>query len=313
MSWQRTAGSHDRQTTYNLGPATLQTADVITELKLGNGTSILIFANIASALPTSVGGAVQQVGLQLAHARCSSRMLERLKSTRSSPSTSGPDTIHPPDLQASTENSSNLAVYVLAFFLTTMGIVYVQEAERKIPMNYASRYRTGSLGRQSYLPFKVRGKCCRLCAHLLWLLAGLQPSLKYAPAKHHLVLSDPERTAVASSATSMLRCSARPPVAPCVWSGNAPTADLGSLCVPLTPMASVHTGECHRRHAGHLCVFAAGGAHRPGALHQHARGHLLCQSSLACWQPLPAGTPSVQVLCCHHCRCRTSAHLLACG
>ncbi len=38
----------------------LQTADVITELKLGNGTSILIFANIASALPTSVGGAVQQ-------------------------------------------------------------------------------------------------------------------------------------------------------------------------------------------------------------------------------------------------------------
>ena len=59
-------------------------------------------------------------------------------------------------VQASTENSSNLAVYVLAFFLTTMGIVYVQEAERKIPMNYASRYRTGSLGRQSYLPFKVR-------------------------------------------------------------------------------------------------------------------------------------------------------------
>jgi protein transport protein SEC61 subunit alpha len=59
-------------------------------------------------------------------------------------------------VQASTENSSNLAVYVLAFFLTTMGIVYVQEAERKIPMNYASRYRTGSLGRQSYLPFKVQ-------------------------------------------------------------------------------------------------------------------------------------------------------------
>jgi len=30
-------------------------ADTITELKLGNGTSVLIFANIASALPTSVG------------------------------------------------------------------------------------------------------------------------------------------------------------------------------------------------------------------------------------------------------------------
>ena len=36
-------------------------ADTISEMKLGNGTSILIFANIASALPTSVGGAVQQV------------------------------------------------------------------------------------------------------------------------------------------------------------------------------------------------------------------------------------------------------------
>ncbi len=45
-----------------------QTADVITELKLGNGTSILIFANIASALPTSVGGAVQQASsMRLAH------------------------------------------------------------------------------------------------------------------------------------------------------------------------------------------------------------------------------------------------------
>ena len=36
-------------------------ADTITELKLGNGTSVLIFANIASALPTSVGGAISQV------------------------------------------------------------------------------------------------------------------------------------------------------------------------------------------------------------------------------------------------------------
>ena len=37
-----------------------QVADTITELKLGNGTSVLIFANIASALPTSVGGAISQ-------------------------------------------------------------------------------------------------------------------------------------------------------------------------------------------------------------------------------------------------------------
>eukprot|EP00208_Stichococcus_sp_RCC1054_P005180 CAMPEP_0206138650 /NCGR_PEP_ID=MMETSP1473-20131121/3469_1 /ASSEMBLY_ACC=CAM_ASM_001109 /TAXON_ID=1461547 /ORGANISM="Stichococcus sp, Strain RCC1054" /LENGTH=536 /DNA_ID=CAMNT_0053532139 /DNA_START=146 /DNA_END=1757 /DNA_ORIENTATION=- len=90
-------------------------ADWITELKLGNGTSVLIFTNIVSALPTSIGGAIQQ---------------------------------------ASRENNSNLVVYIAAFFLTTLGIVYVQEAERRIPMNYAKRSRS-NLNTQSYLPFKV--------------------------------------------------------------------------------------------------------------------------------------------------------------
>ena len=32
----------------------------------------------------------------------------------------------------------------------------VQEAERKIPINYANRYRNAALSKQSYLPFKVR-------------------------------------------------------------------------------------------------------------------------------------------------------------
>lgn len=51
--------------------------------------------------------------------------------------------------------SSSKAVFGLAFFLTTLGVVYVQEAERRIPMNYASRYKAGALGNQAYLPFKV--------------------------------------------------------------------------------------------------------------------------------------------------------------
>ncbi|KAK9834079.1 hypothetical protein WJX81_008587 [Elliptochloris bilobata] len=91
-------------------------ADSISDLELGNGTSVLITANIASALPTSVGAALQQ---------------------------------------AADKDSSALPIYALAFFLTTLGVVYVQEAERKIPMNYASRYRNFALARQSYLPFKV--------------------------------------------------------------------------------------------------------------------------------------------------------------
>ncbi len=66
----------------------MQVADIITELKIGNGTSVLITANIASALPASVGAAVQQ---------------------------------------AADKDSSALPIYGLAFFLTTLGVVYVQE------------------------------------------------------------------------------------------------------------------------------------------------------------------------------------------
>eukprot|EP01026_Neomeris_dumetosa_P047734 TRINITY_DN4108_c0_g1_i1.p1 TRINITY_DN4108_c0_g1~~TRINITY_DN4108_c0_g1_i1.p1 ORF type:complete len:230 (-),score=11.65 TRINITY_DN4108_c0_g1_i1:23-712(-) len=95
----------------------VQVAETITELKLGNGTSVLIFTNIASALPTSVGAAVQQ---------------------------------------SAQSGNSNLGVYFTTAFVTTLGIVYVQEAERKIPINYASRYKTANtLAEQSYLPFKV--------------------------------------------------------------------------------------------------------------------------------------------------------------
>lgn len=68
--------------------AALQVSDIITELKIGNGTSVLITANIASALPASIGAAVQQ---------------------------------------AADKDASALPIYALAFFLTTLGVVYVQE------------------------------------------------------------------------------------------------------------------------------------------------------------------------------------------
>ncbi len=75
-------------------------ADTISELKLGNGTSVLIFANIASALPASVGQLVAQ---------------------------------------SNGDDPTNVIVYLVAFALTTLGIIYVQEAERRIPVNYSSR------------------------------------------------------------------------------------------------------------------------------------------------------------------------------
>lgn len=62
-------------------------ADTISELKLGNGTSVLIFANIASALPASVGALLAG---------------------------------------SAAEDPANVAIYATAFFATTLGIIYVQ-------------------------------------------------------------------------------------------------------------------------------------------------------------------------------------------
>lgn len=91
----------------------------ISELKLGNGTSLLIFTSILSYLPSSFGRTVAQA-------------LED-------------------------GNYIGLAAVIISFFLLVLGIVYVQEAERKLPINYASRYtvRSGGLQKSAYLPFKV--------------------------------------------------------------------------------------------------------------------------------------------------------------
>ncbi|KAF4347865.1 hypothetical protein G4B88_004550 [Cannabis sativa] len=53
-------------------------------------------------------------------------------------------------------NYAGLAIIFVSFFLLVFVIVYVQEAERKIPINYASTYtsRSGGLERSAYLPFK---------------------------------------------------------------------------------------------------------------------------------------------------------------
>ncbi|CAM0911343.1 unnamed protein product [Alopecurus aequalis] len=93
--------------------------ETISELKLGNGTSLLIFTSIISYLPASFGRTVAD-GFQAG-------------------------------------NYVGLLTIILSFFFLVLGIVYVQEAERKIPLNYASRYssRTGGPQRSAYLPFKV--------------------------------------------------------------------------------------------------------------------------------------------------------------
>lgn len=91
----------------------------IDKLRFGNGTSILIFANIIST---------------------KSYLLSTVLN------------------QGSDSNPGEISIYLFALFLTILGIAYVQEAERKIPINYASRNSetaTRRIGNTYYLPFKV--------------------------------------------------------------------------------------------------------------------------------------------------------------
>jgi preprotein translocase subunit SecY len=81
------------------------------------------------------------------------------------------------------------------------------QAERKIPMNYAGRYRNSALARQSYLPFKVNATGVMpviFSSTLLSLPTGLS---RYVPAL--------EPAAAALGPTGLLYLPARPPAQAC--------------------------------------------------------------------------------------------------
>ncbi len=92
--------------------------DIISEKHLGNGISLIIFAGIVSHLPTTV----QQLFVSF----------------------------------DSTTLISYLAFLVIAVIVIA-GVVYVNEAERKVPITYAKRVRGTKMfgGVSSYLPLKV--------------------------------------------------------------------------------------------------------------------------------------------------------------
>ena len=92
--------------------------ELITEQKIGNGISLIIFAGIVSKLPSSIGAAFAS---------------------------------YTPGLLA-----AYLAL-LFAGALLIAGVVYLNEGERKIPVAYARRVRGNKMygGSQSYLPLKV--------------------------------------------------------------------------------------------------------------------------------------------------------------
>lgn len=95
--------------------------DQITQKGIGNGISLMIMAGIIATLPTMFQTAFTSL-------------------------------VIPNDL---TWGIIKFAIFVILYFVIIIGIIYVQEAERRIPLQYANKT-TGSYGsEQSFLPIKL--------------------------------------------------------------------------------------------------------------------------------------------------------------
>jgi len=92
--------------------------DLITEQKIGNGVSILIFAGIVSSIPTT---------------------LQKLA------------------ISFDTATLVTYVTFAFIALLVIAGVVYINESERKVPITYAKRVRGIKMygGASSYLPLKV--------------------------------------------------------------------------------------------------------------------------------------------------------------
>lgn len=92
--------------------------ELITEQKMGNGVSLIIFAGIVSGIPSAIGNILK--------------------------------TYNPSDLMT-------YVAFVIVSILVIAGVVYINEGERKIPVSYAKQVRGNKVygGVSSYLPIKV--------------------------------------------------------------------------------------------------------------------------------------------------------------
>ncbi|CAK9040918.1 Preprotein translocase subunit SECY [Durusdinium trenchii] len=104
---------------------TLFIADQITEQKLGNGSSLLVFSSIVANLPRTIGATAAKAA----------------------------------DNETGT---AAVALFTVTLLVTILGLVYVLQAERRIPILFAKRLQDEASGQgstddagQSYLPIKL--------------------------------------------------------------------------------------------------------------------------------------------------------------
>lgn len=107
---------------------TMWLGDQITEKGLGNGISIIIFAGCVRSLPIQISTAwTKWVASNMDHGS-----------------------------QALITGAFQFALYILAFILIVVGVVFFETAKRKIPVQHAGKGgQTASMARASFLPIKV--------------------------------------------------------------------------------------------------------------------------------------------------------------
>lgn len=93
--------------------------ELITEFGIGNGVSIIIFGGIVASLPASVASLVRG--------------------------------------ESVTQNVVGTAMFVVIGLITIVGIVIVNEGQRRIPVHHAKRVRSGRMygGNTTFIPLKV--------------------------------------------------------------------------------------------------------------------------------------------------------------
>lgn len=95
--------------------------DQITQKGIGNGVSLLIMAGIISTLPSTFVTAFQELILDGVYSQVLGIVL--------------------------------FAVFVIVYFLVIIGVIYIEEAERRIQIQYANKSTFGN--NQSYMPIKI--------------------------------------------------------------------------------------------------------------------------------------------------------------
>ena len=102
---------------------TLCLGDQITKKGIGNGMSLIIMAGIIKELPTMFVLAFTDLIINSSLSLWLGILL--------------------------------FALFVIVYFLIIIGVIWVQEADRKIPIQYANKSTVGMTGEQSYMPIKI--------------------------------------------------------------------------------------------------------------------------------------------------------------